>query len=98
MTKRICRWMLLACVPAALPAMDGSCQPVFDALAKLAKVPVHIYNSETAAYLPAPRSNESIYVGGAVYVRVRDKWRRSPIGADEIRQGQREGRKQGVSA
>ena len=58
-------------------AAQGSCQPVFDAMTKVINTPSHVYN--TANDAGKTRTMETIYAGGAIYVKVKDKWTRSRL-------------------
>jgi hypothetical protein len=68
----------------ALPvAAQSDCQPLFDALNKATKTPTHIYVTETNAG-GKPRSYETIYAAGSVYVKVKGSWTRSPVTPQQV--------------
>lgn len=83
--------MPLAVRPAGAAAVDPACKPVLDSLAKQYSTPVHIYMTEVAAFRGGkPRSSESIFAGGAIYIQVRGQWRRSPMSLEEMRRQEEE--------
>ena len=63
-------------------AAQGTCQPVFDAMTKVVNTPSHLYNTSNDA--GKTRTMESIYAGGAIYVKLKDKWTRSPMTPQEM--------------
>ncbi|HLK20267.1 MAG TPA: hypothetical protein VKT81_15025 [Bryobacteraceae bacterium] len=66
--------------------MPPGCKPVFDAMAKIYAVPVHMYSTETAGYLAGKtRTSESIYLNHAAYIQVNGKWRTSPTTQEDLR-------------
>lgn len=80
-------------VPLALAVLSGgqrvyagdSCQPISDAMAKMMTTPNHSYSTHTAAYLKGEtRTNEAIYTGGKIYLRIHDKWMLSRMTPQEI--------------
>ena len=82
----------------SMPARaSDACQPVFDALNKLAVTPSRIYSTETAAYraFGKPTDSETIYAGGAIYVKLHSKWIRSRMTPKGMLQQEQENRKSG---
>lgn len=84
------RFLLLSAFAFAAPAwtqtVPPGCQPVFDAMAKIYSVPVHMYSTETAGYLAGKtRTSESIYLNHATYIQVNGKWRTSPMTQEDLR-------------
>lgn len=73
-------------------AMDGACQSVSDVGRKVLTTPTHIYTTTTAAFRPGgePTTAETIYAGGAIYVKVNDHWTRSTITPQDILQQKKE--------
>ena len=74
-------------VIGALPlAAQGNCQPLFDALTKVAKTRTHIYATEDAGPNAGgkPRSYETIYAAGSVYIKVKGSWTRSPVTPQQV--------------
>lgn len=78
---------------------DASCEPVFAAMEKLASTPAHIHTTETAAFRAGgkPTNIETIYSGGAIYVRLHDKWIRSNMTTREMLGQEKENRKTGAA-
>lgn len=74
-----------------------SCQSVYDALTKVVTTPSHSYTTHTAAFPKGgkPRSSETIYAGGKVYIRVNGKWMASPVEPKDVLEHQRENRERG---
>jgi hypothetical protein len=91
--------LLAACLPCATAfAADSGCQPVFDAMSKVLMTPTHVFN-EAAGTRPGDkaRNSELIYFGGAIYVKVKDKWIRSKMTAQDMIQQEQENRKTGTA-
>jgi hypothetical protein len=78
---------LLVSAAAGQPAraMDATCKPVLDAMAKRIATPSHVYATEAGARGGKPEIKESIYAGGAIYIQHKGKWVRSPISIQEMR-------------
>jgi hypothetical protein len=79
---------LAAALPAPLAA-QGACQPVFDAMTKVVTTSAHIYNTSTGA---RPRSSETIYAAGSIYVNFAGKWTRSPLTPPQMLKQEEENR------
>ena len=97
----LCLALQAACLPPATAfAADSICQPVFDAMSKVLTTPAHVFITEAAGSRPGdkPRSSEAIYFGGAIYVKVKDKWIRSKMTAQGMIEQEQENRKTGTSA
>jgi len=62
---------------------QGDCKIVRDALDKLTTVPSHAYETETNPARPGSdaRSVEMITTGGAIYITINGKWKKSPLSA-----------------
>ena len=72
-------------------AADSACQAVSDVGRKVLTTPTHIYTTRTAAFSGGkPTTSESIYAGGAIYVKVNDRWTRSKITPQDILQQKKE--------
>jgi hypothetical protein len=64
---------------------------VLDAVAKQYSTPVHIYMTQVAAFRGGkPRSSESIFAGGTIYIQARGKWMRSPMSLEKMRRQREE--------
>lgn len=61
-----------------------SCQPVFDALIKVATTPSHSYTTSTAVNGGTPTEAETIFANGQKYIRVRGKWMRIPVTSQDV--------------
>src|SRR5258708_9273546 len=95
MSRRIAMWrnalMMFGFVLLTLALMvppdataANSCQPLEDAIAKLATTPTHIYSAVSDGLDSKPTAIEMIYVGGAVYLKVGDKWERTKFTTQEL--------------
>jgi hypothetical protein len=81
-----------------LVAADPACQPLIDASNKLYTVPVHIYNTETAAYTGGkPRQSESIFLNDKTYVMTSGKWKLSPMSVQKMRALREKAETEGVT-
>jgi len=72
--------LMLQAVPAR--AADP-CQPVFDALMKVAATPSHSYTTQTVDGGKAAQA-ETIYANGQKYIQVRGKWMRIPVTSQDV--------------
>jgi hypothetical protein len=89
-TQCLCAFLALAGLLSTAHAVD-SCQPVFDALTKLATTPKHSYSTHIANGKPV--ISESIYAQGKSFIRVDGKWMNSRMGPKEILEQEAENRK-----
>jgi len=96
------RWSAFALsVPLVTIALSASshaadsCQPVFDAIAKLVTTPSHSYS--TGVLSGKPSSTETIYVQGKTYMLVKGKWTLSPVTPNDVLLQEMENEKQGKS-
>ena len=57
------------------------CKPVYDAVDKLTTVPSHAYEIETNPARPGSDASsvEMISTGGAIYIMMKGKWKKSPM-------------------
>lgn len=80
-----------------VPARADSCQPVFDALTKLVTTPRHTFTTHTAAFLNGgkPRTGETIYAQGKLYMRANGKWMNGPVTAAEVLEQEKENQEHG---
>jgi hypothetical protein len=79
----------------ALPlAAQDSCRPVNDAMDKTMTVPTHIYSAMNRASggVSKPILAETIYTGGATYVKVAGKWTRGPWTTQQVMKREQENR------
>jgi len=98
--------LTLAALTAALgvtPARAAdSCQPVFEALTKVATTPSHSYTTSTPVVNGNPGGNpmetETIFANGQKYIRARGKWMRLPVTSEEVVEQEKEKEHHGKSA
>src|SRR5437763_9048840 len=74
-----------------------SCQPVFDALTKIATTPSHSYTTNSAANDGKPAEAETIFANGQKYIRVRSKWMRIPVTSQDVLEQEKEKEEKGKS-
>jgi hypothetical protein len=75
----------LALMSATPLVAQGNCQLLFDALTKVATTPTHIYvtaNDPSAG--GKPRTYETIYSYGSVYMKVKGNWTHSPVTPQQV--------------
>ena len=70
-----------------------SCQPVFDALMKVATTPSHSYTTSTGVNGGTPTEAETIFANGQKYIRVRGKWMRIPVTSQDVLEQEKEKRR-----
>jgi len=75
-----------------------ACQPVFDALTKVATTPSHSYTTSTGVNGGAPTEAETIFANGQKYIRARGKWMRLPVTSEEVVEQEKEKEQHGKSA
>jgi hypothetical protein len=73
------------------------CQPVFDALTKVATTPSHSYTTNTAVNGGKPADAETIFANGQKYIRVRGKWMRIPVTSQDVLEQEKEKEEKGRS-
>ena len=90
-------------VLAAFPFFNGSayaadsCQPIFDALTKVATTPSHSYTTSTGANGGAPTETEAIFANGQKYIRARGKWVHLPVTSQDVVEQEKEKEQHGTS-
>jgi hypothetical protein len=84
----------LSLMGAAPLAAQDSCQPVNDAMDKTMTVPTHIYSTMNTASngVGKPILAETIYTGGATYVKIASKWTRGPWTTQQVMKREQENR------
>jgi hypothetical protein len=70
---------------AAQNALSAECQPILTAGEKQFTVPSHAYMNTTGLG-PAPIQSEVINVNTTTYVKVRDRWMKSPLSSEQLMQ------------
>ena len=81
--------LLTICLTASMHAAD-SCQPVFDALTKVATTPSHSYTTNTTVNGGKPTEGETIFANGQKYIRARGKWMRIPVTSQDVLEQEKE--------
>lgn len=93
--------LTLAALSAALGASPAhaadACQPVFDALIKVATTNSHSYTTSTAANGGKSMESETIFANGQKYIRARGRWVRLPVTSQEVVEQEKEKEQQGKS-
>jgi Neuraminidase (sialidase) len=74
-----------------------SCQPLFDALIKVANTPNHSYTTSTAVN-GTPTVAETIFANGQKYIRVREKWLHIPVTSQHVAEQEKEKEQHGTSS
>ncbi len=75
-------------------AADNGCQPVFDAMTKVLATPTRLYVTGGAAVgKNKPQNSEMIYAGGAIYLKLGEKWTRSTMTAAAMLKQEEENRR-----
>jgi len=87
---------LLVMGEAVTARAADACQPVFDALMKVAATPSHSYTTHTANGGKAAEA-ETIYANGQKYIRVREKWMRIPVTSQDVLEQEKEKEEKGKS-
>jgi hypothetical protein len=80
------------CWSATANAQD-SCQPVYDALTKLAATPSHSYVSMTDSSGGKSTATEFIYMQGKAYMKVGGNWTDGPVTPKELLEKEMQNRK-----
>ena len=92
----ICLAALTAVQWSSTAHAQDSCQPVFDALTKVAATPNHSYSTHTMQGKTI--SSETVYARDKAFIRVNGKWTVSPDSPKEILEQQNENRRNGTPA
>ena len=88
---------LVAVASAASAHAADSCQPVFDALTKVATTPSHSYTTSTSVNGGTASEAETIFANGQKYIRVRGKWMRIPVTSQDVLEQEKEKEEKGKS-
>lgn len=91
----MCVLSLLVMGEAVIARAADSCQPVFDALTKVATTPSHSYTSTTTSGRSADA--ETIFANGHKYIRVRGRWIRIPVSSQDVLEQEKEKEEKGSS-
>ncbi|MFY9791449.1 MAG: hypothetical protein WA474_16000 [Candidatus Sulfotelmatobacter sp.] len=94
----VCILLILASMASHYAMAVDSCQPVFDAMSKVLVTPAHVFSTEGAgARAGAKPQSESIYFGGAIYVKLSNKWIRSKMTVQQMLEQEKENREHGTA-
>ena len=88
---------LLVMMEAVTARADDACQPVFEALTKVATTPSHSYTTSTAVNGGEATEAETIFANGQKYIRARGKWMRLPVTSQDVLEQEREKQEHGKS-
>lgn len=88
---------LLAVALAASAHAADSCQPVFDALTKVATTPNHSHTTNTAVNDGKAAEGETIFANGQKYIRAHGKWMRIPVTSQDVLEQEKEKEEKGKS-
>lgn len=91
--------VLALSLPFATISAHGAdpCQPVFDALIKVATTPSHSYTKSTGGNGGQPAEAETIFANGQKYIRARGKWMRIPVTSQDVVDQEKEKEQRGTS-
>ncbi|MFZ0293161.1 MAG: hypothetical protein WAL52_06115 [Candidatus Sulfotelmatobacter sp.] len=93
-----CILLILASMGSHYAVAADSCQPVFDAMNKVLVTPSHVFSTEGAGTRAGAKpQSESIYFGGAIYVKLNDKWIRSKMTVQQMLEQEKENREHGTA-
>jgi hypothetical protein len=96
-TATFLAFVIIAVIPSlSMAHAADSCQPVFDALTKVASTPNHSYTTHTAANGRSAEA-ETIFANGQKYIRVRGKWMRIPVTSQDVLEQEKEKEEKGKS-
>jgi hypothetical protein len=79
----------------ASASAEDSCQPVFEALTKVAATPSHSYTTSTAVNGGRPTDGETIFANGQKYIRARGRWMRIPVTSQDVLEQEKEKQQHG---
>jgi hypothetical protein len=82
---------------SSLARAGDSCQPVFDALMKVATTSSHSYTTNTAVNGGKPAEGETIFANGQKYIRAHGKWMRLPVTSQDVLEQEKEKEQHGKS-
>jgi len=82
---------------AAPARATDSCQPIFDALTKVATTPSHSYTISTGVNGGPPTEAETIFANGQKYIRAHGKWMRITVTSQDVLEQEKEKEEHGKS-
>ena len=86
--------IFLACGNVPLARAQNDCKFVFDAGDKVTMTPHHGYTTTTLQTGQKLSNGEAIFVGGVIYVRIHDQWKKSPMTVQDMQKQEQENRKE----
>ena len=89
---------LTAAVVASPVRAADSCQPVFEALTKVATTPSHSFTTSTPVNGGSALESETIFANGQKYIRAGGKWMRLPVTSEEVVEQEKEKEQHGRSS
>jgi hypothetical protein len=89
--------VILTSLAAPYVMAADACQPVFDALMKVATTPSHSYTTSGAVTGGKPAEGETIFVNGQKYIRARGTWMRIPVTSQDVVEQEKEKEEKGNS-
>jgi hypothetical protein len=87
---------IISFTPIRASASD-SCQPILDALTKVATTPSHSYTTGTAVNGGKPTEGETIIANGQKYIRAHEKWMRIGVTSQDLLEQEKEKEEHGKS-
>lgn len=93
----LCVLSLLVMHLAVTTRAADACDPVFDALTKVATTPSHSYTTNTDFNGGKAMEAETIFANGQKYIRVRGKWMRIPVTSKDVLEQEKEKEEKGKS-
>ena len=88
---------LLVMGKAVTARAADACQPVFDALTKVATTPSHSYTTSTSANGGSATEAETIFANGQKYIRPHGKWMRIPVTSQDVVDQEKEKEQHGTA-
>ncbi len=88
---------LLVIGQAVTARAADACQPVFDALKKVATTSSHSYTTNSAVSGGKSAEGETIFVNRQKYIRARGEWMRIPVSSQDVLEQEKEKEEKGKS-
>jgi len=82
----------LAISVTASSVQDSGCRILFDAQDRLNTAPNHSYMTEIRSAKGKSMASESVFAGGVRYIKVNNKWMKSPLSLQDEQKRQQENR------
>jgi hypothetical protein len=88
---------ILASMASSRAMAADSCQPVFDALTKVATTPSHSYTTGATLNGGKPTEGETIIANGEKYIQARGRWMHIPVTSQDLLEQEKEKEEHGKS-